>query len=89
MDKAEAELMKLGIPDQRAEWVHETFITDDTEILAAAADDRLIARTTELVKEGEAVRGSGAAGAAEAQVPAAEAEPAGARALPTRSCGRN
>jgi peptidyl-dipeptidase A len=51
MDKAEAELMKLGIMDQRADWVHETFITDDTESLAAAADDRLIARTTELVKE--------------------------------------
>ncbi|MDQ1473433.1 MAG: peptidyl-dipeptidase [Bryobacterales bacterium] len=51
MDRAEAELMKLGVMDQRAGWVHETFITDDTEMLAAAADDRLIARTTELVKE--------------------------------------
>lgn len=51
MDKAEAELMKIGIMDQRADWVHETYITDDTEALAAAADDRMIARTTELVKE--------------------------------------
>jgi len=53
MDRAEAELMKLSIADQRADWVHETYITDDTEILAAAADDRLIDRTTQLVKEGK------------------------------------
>ncbi len=52
MDKAEAELLKLGITGQRTEWVAETFITDDTELIAAAANERMIARTTELVKEG-------------------------------------
>src|SRR5206468_4029761 len=57
MDKAEAELMKIGIMDQKADWVHETFITDDTEALAAAADDRLIARTTELVKKAKRFEG--------------------------------
>ncbi len=51
MDKAEAELLKLGIEQQRADWVNETFITDDTEAISALFTDRLIARTTELVKE--------------------------------------
>lgn len=51
MNNVEAELLKLSIADNRADWVKETFITDDTELLGAAADERLIARTTELVKE--------------------------------------
>jgi peptidyl-dipeptidase A len=51
MDAAEAELLKLDVMDQRANWVHETFITDDTDLLSAAQDDRVIARTTELVSE--------------------------------------
>jgi len=53
MDRAEAELLKLSSMDQRAQWVHENFITDDTEIMAAAQDERVIARTTELVTEGK------------------------------------
>jgi peptidyl-dipeptidase A len=53
MDRAEAELMKLGVMDNRADWVHETFITDDTELLAASEDEKVIARTTELVNEGK------------------------------------
>jgi peptidyl-dipeptidase A len=53
MDRAEAELMKLAILDNRADWVHETFITDDTELLAASQDEKVIARTTELVNEGK------------------------------------
>jgi len=57
MDAAEAELMKLGVNQNRAEWVNQTFITDDTELLAAAADDKVIARTTELVKEGKKFEG--------------------------------
>ena len=52
MTNAEAELLKLGIMGQRAEWVAETYITGDTEILTAAANERIIARTTELVNEG-------------------------------------
>ncbi|MES1258706.1 MAG: M2 family metallopeptidase, partial [Acidobacteriota bacterium] len=57
MDKAEAELLKLAIMQNRAEWVNQTFITDDTDLIAAAADDRVIARTTELVKEGRRFEG--------------------------------
>lgn len=47
----EAELLKLQIADNRANWVHETYINDDTDNLSAAADEHLIARVTELVKE--------------------------------------
>ena len=50
-DRAEAELLKLNITDERAEWVHENFITDDTELLAANEDEKVIGKTTELVEE--------------------------------------
>lgn len=49
MDKAEAELLKLGIDGQRTEWVLENFINDDTERIAAQSNERLIAKTTEYV----------------------------------------
>src|SRR6185312_1794062 len=54
VDRAEAELLKLSILGARAEWVDETYITDDSDILTAAENDRLIARTTELVDESKA-----------------------------------
>jgi len=53
MGRAEADLLKIGTLDQHADWVHENFITDDTEIVAASVDERLIARATELVNEGK------------------------------------
>jgi peptidyl-dipeptidase A len=53
MDRAEAELLKMGILQSRAGWVQETYITDDTELLAADQNERVIARTTELVNEGK------------------------------------
>jgi peptidyl-dipeptidase A len=51
MDKAEAELLKMTILQQRAGWVQETYITDDTELLSADQNERVIARTTELIEE--------------------------------------
>lgn len=51
MDRAEAELLKLGTLQQRAGWVEETYITDDTELLSASENDKVIARTTELINE--------------------------------------
>jgi peptidyl-dipeptidase A len=53
MDRAEAELLKMTTLQQRAGWVQETYITDDTEILSAAENERLIKRTTELINEGK------------------------------------
>ena len=52
MDRAEAELLKIGVPQQRG-WIQETYITDDSELLAASENERVIARTTELINEGK------------------------------------
>src|SRR4051812_42689745 len=51
MNKAEARLAELTVKVSKANWVHDNFITDDTEALAAAANDELTAATTELVEE--------------------------------------
>jgi len=40
--EAEARLLELAIEQQRVEWVKSTYITDDTEQLAALANQRLI-----------------------------------------------
>ena len=51
MNKAEARLAELSVKVNQATWVHDNFITDDSEALAAAANDELTAVTTELVEE--------------------------------------
>src|SRR5256885_16390657 len=51
MDKAEAELLQLSSRAQQAAWVEQTFITGDTEAIAARENERVIARTTELVEQ--------------------------------------
>ena len=48
---AEKRLMDLSIKAGRADWVKSTFITDDTETLAAEANENLIAATTELAEQ--------------------------------------
>jgi len=48
---AEARLLTLGVEDNRAQWVKSTYITDDTEILAAKADERDIDLTVKLAKQ--------------------------------------
>ncbi|HXO19933.1 MAG TPA: M2 family metallopeptidase [Thermoanaerobaculia bacterium] len=47
---AEARLRELSTEAQRAGWVQETYITGDTEILAAKANEKLIALGVELAK---------------------------------------
>ncbi|MBS1822118.1 MAG: M2 family metallopeptidase [Acidobacteria bacterium] len=49
LDRAEADLLTLSNEAQRAAWVQETYITDDTEALAAKANERLLTRTNEIV----------------------------------------
>jgi len=51
ISKVESELLPLAIESNRADWVKSTFITDDTEILGAKADERAIAATVRLAKE--------------------------------------
>jgi len=48
IEGAETRLLDLWIKDQRAQWVHENFITDDTEQMAADADAAVAAATSEL-----------------------------------------
>jgi hypothetical protein len=51
MKQAETRLNDFGVRSSRATWVEENFITDDTEVLAAEAQEQLIAVTTELVQQ--------------------------------------
>ena len=51
MNQAEAKLADLGTKSNQANWIHENFITDDTEGIAAAVNDELTAVTTELVEQ--------------------------------------
>lgn len=51
MTDVEKRLMDLSIKSGRADWVRSTFITDDTEKIAAAANTDLIAATTEYAEQ--------------------------------------
>src|SRR5277367_6577177 len=51
IDRAQSRLLELSVQQGRADWVKSTYITDDTEILAAKADEDLIAATMQLAKE--------------------------------------
>jgi peptidyl-dipeptidase A len=50
IDDAEQKLLALGVDAGRADWVKSTYITDDTEILAAKLDERAISAAVELAK---------------------------------------
>src|SRR6202795_2320338 len=50
MNQAEAQLSDLSVKVQRASWVQENFITDDTQAMAADAIDEVTAATTQLVE---------------------------------------
>ena len=51
MNKAEAQFAELTVKVNRATWVQENFITDDTEAIAANAIDQITAATTGLVEQ--------------------------------------
>ena len=51
MTDVEKRLMDLSIKSGRADWVKSTYITDDTEKLAADANTDLIAATTEFAEQ--------------------------------------
>ena len=57
MDKAEARLAELSVKGNQANWIHENFITDDTEALAADVNDEITAVTTELIEEAKRFNG--------------------------------
>jgi len=51
MNKAEAQLSDLSVKVNRASWVQENFITDDTQAMEADAIDEITAVTTQLVEQ--------------------------------------
>jgi peptidyl-dipeptidase A len=51
MDRVETKLLELNTMSGRADWVRSTFITGDTESLAADANERAISATVALAKQ--------------------------------------
>ena len=51
INDAEQKLLLLGVDSQRADWVKSTFITDDTELLAAMLDEKTINATVDYAKK--------------------------------------
>jgi len=51
IEDAEAKLLKVNVDASRADWVKATYITEDTEFLAAEADERAINATVDLAKQ--------------------------------------
>ncbi|HBY62759.1 MAG TPA: peptidyl-dipeptidase [Solibacterales bacterium] len=51
LDATEKQLMRLSEEAGRAQWVQSTYITHDTEILAAQANEKLAAATADLAKK--------------------------------------
>ncbi len=49
--RAESKLLDLSVESQKADWVYDTYITSDSELLAARAFSRLIGVTVGLAKE--------------------------------------
>ncbi len=50
MDEVERTLLDLSTYSNRAQWIQSTYITDDTEAVAAGADERTIAATVAFAK---------------------------------------
>jgi peptidyl-dipeptidase A len=51
MERAETRLLSLWIDQQRAQWVSSNLITDDTQLLAASADQAVKAATADLAQQ--------------------------------------
>src|SRR5437879_4297843 len=51
VQRANAKLLDLSVQQSRADWVKSTYITYDSEILAAKADEQMIAATMALAKD--------------------------------------
>jgi peptidyl-dipeptidase A len=48
---AESKLLTMSVEASRADWVKNTYITDDTEVLAAKANEKVINASVDLVKQ--------------------------------------
>jgi len=57
VEKLNAALLDLNVRDSTAQWVKSTYITDDTERLASDADDAVLARTAQALRDVQRFRG--------------------------------
>jgi peptidyl-dipeptidase A len=57
VNQAEARLAELSVQGNQANWIHENFITDDTEAIAADVNDEITAVTTNLVEQAKRFEG--------------------------------
>jgi peptidyl-dipeptidase A len=57
LSNAESRLSNLNIKANRAGWVQETYITDDTEAISAAANENLLAAISELAAQAKQFEG--------------------------------
>lgn len=57
IEKAEARLLELSTDQQRTDWVKSTFITDDTELIAATSNEKLITETIRFINESKRFAG--------------------------------
>src|SRR5450755_125922 len=57
VEKLNADLLQLNIRDQTAQWVKNTYITDDTERLAADSDDAVLAYTAQALRDVQRFQG--------------------------------
>jgi peptidyl-dipeptidase A len=62
LEEAEQKLLALSVDASRAGWVQSTYITDDTEILAAQANERQIAAAVAYAKQAARFDGLALAG---------------------------
>jgi peptidyl-dipeptidase A len=51
LNGASSTMLKLGVAQNQASWVQQTYITEDTEALSARADEEYINATAKLAKE--------------------------------------
>src|SRR5437016_1265021 len=51
INDAEQKLLALGVDSSRADWIKSTYITDDTEAIAAKLDERAIAAAVDYAKK--------------------------------------
>src|SRR5436309_14074631 len=51
INDAEQKLLLLGVDSARADWIKSTYITDDTEAIAATLDEKAIAATVDYAKQ--------------------------------------
>jgi len=51
IDEVEQKLLVMGVEQSRADWIENTYITDDTEAVSAKEDQRVIDATVDYVKQ--------------------------------------